>query len=91
VEVLQGGTAELQVYVAGDPPINSQEIVWARDGVVVSTDTRVSLTNSNKRLLIRNVGSVDGGMYRVDIKRQVAALAVRTLATAVIDLNVHGE
>ena len=83
---------QLLVYAAGDPPINSQEIVWTRgDGRAVVTDTRVSLTRSNKRLLIQNVGLEDSGIYHVKIIRQITALEIRTLATTVIHLDVHGN
>lgn len=91
-EARLGMTAPLQVYVAGDPPVASHEIMWSRmDGTAIMTDARVSLTDSNKRLLIRNIRLEDSGMYRVDIRRQITALSFRNLATAVIDLDVHGK
>ena len=91
-EVRLGHIVQLQVYVAGDPPIGSTEIIWSRgNGTAIITDTRVSLTDSNERLLIRNVRLEDSGMYRIDIRRQISALAFRNRATAVIDLDVHGK
>ena len=82
---------ESSLYVAGDPPIASREIIWSRgNGTAIITDTRVSLTDSNKRLMIRNVNLDDSGVYRVDIRRQVTALAFRNLATTVIVLEVNG-
>ena len=91
-EVRLGNTVPLEVYVAGDPPISRTEILWTRgDGTAIITNTRVSLTDSHKRLLIRNVRLEDSGMYHIDIRRQITALIFRNLATAVIDLDVHGK
>lgn len=90
-EVALGGTAQIQVYAAGDPPLMSHEIIWKRgDETTIVTDTRISLNNENKQLLILNVELEDGGTYRIDIRRQITALRFEVLATTFIFLDVHG-
>ena len=92
IGAVQGDTAELQVYAAADPPLASHEILWYQEGgMAIDTDKRLSLMDSNKRLLIHNVNMKDSGVYRVDIQRQITTLAIRILATTFVYLDVQGN
>ncbi len=91
-EVVSGNTAELSVYAAGYPPLNSAEIRWRNPkGELISLDSRVSLHNSNKRLVVRNAGLSDSGSYTIEIYREVITAVFRVLAETVVQLDVHGK
>ena len=91
-EVVSGGTVNLEVYAAGDPPLSSTEIRWFNPrGELIVADSRVSLHDSNKRLLVQNAGLADSGTYRVDIYREVLTAVFLTLAETTVELNVHGK
>ena len=91
-EVTLGLTAELSIYAEAEPPLASHEIEWKRsDGTPVSTDSRVSLHDSNYRLVIRNVNLQDSGVYRIEIVRETGPVVYQVLASTAIDLNVYGK
>ena len=98
-KVVSGGTINLNVYAAAvDSPWSRTEIRWFNPrGELIVGDSRVSLNNSNQRLLVQNAGLADSGTYRVDIYRVDIARPVsiipgpRILAETTVELNVHGE
>ena len=91
-EVIIGGTAELSIYAAGDPPLSSREIRWRNPrGDIITQDSRITLHNSNKRLVVRNATLEDSGSYRVEIYREVLTVIFRVLAETTVKLDVQCE
>ena len=68
--------------------MRTDEVVWhspSGETITSSSDPRISLHDSNTRLVIRNVELGDSGTYQVNIRREI------TVASATIELNVLGE
>ena len=69
-EVIEGGTVDLRVYADGDPDLSSSEIRWHNPrGELITGDSRVSLHDTNKRLVVRQASLEDSGTYIVDVYR----------------------
>ena len=84
-DVFVGGSVSLSVYVAGDPPIASSEIVWrSPSGELLTTGSRVYVPNERKQLTIQDVVLTDSGTYHVGITRNSSL-------SAAIHLNVLGK
>ena len=88
-----GGTAELCVYEAGDPPLTSEEIIWrGPDGQeVMNVEGKTSLQDKNTRLVIRNVELADSGTYTISVEREISLGEFRTFANTATELNVQGK
>lgn len=90
ISIRIGEMAELGVYAAGNPPLESGEIVWSRsDGSlvdVVSDGSRFSLSNGMQLLSIDGVEIEDSGTYQIEIVRDDESKDATS-----IDLNVHGK
>ena len=87
-----GRTANLNVYAAADPPLKDYEIRWRNPwGDLIVPDIRISLTNSNKRLVLRNVYEGDAGRYTAEVHREMLSGSFTTLAEVHTSLVVRGK
>ena len=84
----------MSIYAAGDPALMRNEIRWTNPGSMLLTDPpsdgRLTFSNENKILTIRNVNNADAGRYTVDITRAIGVIMVR-LAVMHIQLDVYGK
>ena len=94
-DIALGGSIDLRVFAAGNPPLNTNEVRWYGPGSnrrEVVTGGRIQLRDSNRRLIIMNVELADGGTYRIEICRNIAGpLSPCVQATTTIELNVLGK
>ena len=92
--MVQGLTAELEVYVSGYPVPAEHHMSWYRissDGSkseIMSSDQGVSFQDSSRRMILSNVQASQAGLYEchVDI-----SFAPPMYASTGILLNVFGE
>ena len=90
VEVVQGLTAELEVYVSGYPVPTESHMYWYRPdrSEITSTDQGVSFQNSGRRMILSNVQLSQAGLYECEVVISTSPY-MGTLTT--IQLNVYGE
>lgn len=88
IDVVQGLTAELEVYVSGYPVPTSSHITWYYpDGSEVSaTDTGVEFQDGDRRLILSNVQSQQVGLYECVV---LLSLVPYIGAHTTIELNIH--
>lgn len=89
-----GRSIEMSVHAAGDPILMASEIRWTNPENQLLTnppsDARLTLSNTNRLLTIRNVNNADTGRYTVDITRIIGSTTFR-FAIEHIQLDVHGK
>ena len=90
VEVVQGLTAELEVYVSGYPVPDESQINWycPDDSEIVSSDQGVSFQDGGRRMILSNVQASQAGLYECEV---VINLSPFMGASTTIQLNVYGE
>ena len=87
IEVVQGLTVELEVYVSGYPVPTESQIRWQRpdQSIIMSSDQGVSFQAGGKRMILSNVQADQAGLYE-------CIVTVLTMSAFVkIQLNVYGE
>lgn len=87
VEVVQGLTAELKVYVSGYPVPTESQITWQRpdQSVIMSSDQGVSFQDGGRRMILSNVQANQAGLYECTVTVLAMSASVK------IQLNVYGE
>ena len=87
VEVVQGLTVEMEVYVSGYPVPTESQITWQRpdQSVIMSSDQGVSFQEGSKRMILSNVQADQAGLYECTVTVQTMSASVK------IQLNVYGE
>ena len=90
VEVVQGLTAELEVYVSGYPIPTESRMTWYRPDftILTSSDQGVSFQDGGRRMILSNVQVSQAGLYECEV---VITLSPRMDAFTMIQLNVYGE
>lgn len=80
--------------MAGNPPIARDEIEWrgpSGEMIGSAVGSRLTLHDTNTRLVLRTAELADSGTYRIDIVREFAFALYRIAASTTIDLNVLGK
>lgn len=84
--------AVLEVEVAGDPPIKSEDILWSRvnmqEAALTTNPNRIFLANLNKSLIIGEYDLSDNGIYRIDIRRRISKHQYDIVASAFIEFLI---
>ena len=88
--MVQGLTAELEVYVSGFPEPTERHLTWYRpDGSeIMSSDQGVSFQDSGRRMILSNVQASQTGLYECDV---LISASPYMGASTTIQLNVYGE
>lgn len=90
VEVVQGLTAELEVYASGYPVPTESRIMWFRPDFseIMSSDQGVSFQDGRRRMILSNVQVSQAGQYECEV---VISYSPRMNAFTTIQLDVFGE
>ena len=85
--------AVLEVEVAGNLPIKSEDILWSKENMstVLTNDKRIFLANLNQLLIIVEYNKLDSGTYRIDIRQHISEHQYDIVETAFIELSVVGK
>ena len=69
VEVLQGETAELEIYVSGFPFPTESSITWRRPNTstIKSSDPGVTFQDKGRKLILTNVQANQAGLYQLSV------------------------
>ena len=65
---MEGENITLYCNATGNP---EPSISWTKDGISISSNSRISLSDDNKQLTITNVNRKDSGEYRCVAKNRV--------------------
>ena len=90
VEVLQGETAELEIYVSGFPFPTQSAITWLcpNQSMIASSDPGVTFQDEGRKLILANVQANQAGLYQLSV---VISYAPYMGSSTQIQLDVHGE
>ena len=88
--MVQGLTAELEVYVSGYPVPTESSMYWYRPdrSEIMSSDQGVSFQDSGRRMILSNVQASQTGLYECEV---VISSSPYMGASTTIQLNVYGE
>ena len=87
INVVQGSTAELEVYISGYPIPTSSHITWyyPNNSEIIAMDAGVEFQDGGRRVILSNVHPHQAGLYRCDV---ILNTAPYMGATSIIQLNV---
>ena len=90
VEIAQGSTAHLEVYVSGHPTPTASHVTWHRPGgsEVMASDQDVKFHESKRILVLSNVRPQQAGLYTCTV---ALSSLMSDMAVTEIFLEVYGE